>query len=505
VSTPNSSVIPTSLEQQRKLAKNLIRAARAGDAAAIARIRTVRSDADSPTRRLTLADAQLAVAREGGFDSWPKLVADFQQRDVKAFCDAVHGGDIPRTQQLLSSAHVRKRINDPMFAFGQRAAHIAAKNETMLAILIAAGANVNMKSDWENGPYAVLDNADEGTARFLLARGATLTPNVAARLGWLDELRTLVGADAALVHARGGDGQQPLHEAKTVAIADFLLDHGAGIDVRCIDHQSTPAQYALVDRPQVCRRLLERGATPDIFMAAHLGDVALATRLLDKDPACAAARINEAGYDLVPPLSIYCWTLGFGQSPYEVAAKSGHHDVRELLTARSPTNVRFINAVLAADEGQTNAVLATEPSLMASLGRKVHSHLAYAIFHERFDAADLMLRLGFDPAAPGQDGGTALHAACWVGSVRMVERILARGGVSLDARDPTHDSTPLGWAAFGSVHRRARGGDYPGVVDRLVAAGADITAVGNGEGRSLLQMAHGNPTMQAALRRHGAS
>ena len=240
-------------------------------------------------------------------------------------------------------------------------------------------------------------------------------------------------------------------------------------------------------------------------MAAHLGDVALATRLLDRDPACAAARINEAGYDLVPPLSIYCWTLGFGQSPYEVAGKAGHHDVRELLTTRSPTNVRFINAVLAADESQTNAVLATEPSLMASLARKVHSHLAYAIFYERFDAADLMLRLGFDPAAPGQDGGTALHAACWVGSVRMVERVLARGGVGLDARDPTHNSTPLGWAAFGSVHRRARGADYPGVVDRLVAAGADITAVGNGDGSSLLQMAQGNPTMQAALRRHGAS
>jgi hypothetical protein len=28
--------------------------------------------------------------------------------------------------------------------------------------------------------------------------------------------------------------------------------------------------------------------------------------------------------------------------------------------------------------------------------------------------------------------------------------------VNVDARDPTHLSTPLGWAAFGSVHRRAR-------------------------------------------------
>ena len=122
-----------------------------------------------------------------------------------------------------------------------------------------------------------------------------------------------------------------------------------------------------------------------------------------------------------------------------------------------------------------------------------------------FDAAELMLSLGFDPAAPGVDGGTSLHAACWMGSVRMVERLLARGGVPLDARDPTHQSTPLGWAAFGSVHRRAAGADYPGVADRLVAAGADIKSVGNGSGRTLLQMAHGSPAMQEALRRHGAA
>ncbi len=133
-----------------------------------------------------------------------------------------------------------------------------------------------------------------------------------------------------------------------------------------------------------------------------------------------------------------------------------------------------------------------------------HGHLARAIFHEQFRAAELMLRLGFDPAAPGVDGGSALHAACWVGNVRMVQQLLERGDVSLDARDATHQSTPLGWAAFGSVHRRARGADYPAVVDRLVAAGADITAVGNGEGRTLVSMAQGNPAMQAALRRHGA-
>jgi ankyrin repeat protein len=494
----------SNLEQQRKLAKDLIRAARVGDAAAIARLQAVRADVGAPPRSFKLADAQLAVAREAGFDSWPKLVAVLQERDVEAFRAAVQRGDVGRTQQLVALTHVRRRVDDPTFAFGQRATHIAAKNEAMLAALIAAGADVNMKSDWDNGPYTVLDNANESTARYLIAHGATLTANVAARLGWFDDLRRLITEDSTLVHARGGDGQQPLHEAKTPAIADFLLDRGAGIDVRCIDHKSTPAQYALVDRPEVCRRLLERGATPDIFMAARLGDGGLATRLLDADPSCVAARVNEPGYPPVPPLHIYCWTLGFGVSPQDVATRFGHGAVRDLLVVRSPARIRFINALLAADEQTAGTLLGEDPSLLASLTRYDHGRLAHAIFYEQFDAADLMLRLGFDPAAPGPDGGTALHTACWVGHVSLVERVIAHRGVPLETRDPTHQGTPLGWAAFGSVHRRAKGADYIAVVDRLVAAGADVKAVANVEGRTYVEMASGNPTMQEALRRHGA-
>jgi ankyrin repeat protein len=507
VSTPNPSApSPTSLnlEQQHKRAKDLIRAAREGDATALARIRAVRSDVADASRPLKLADAQLALARETGFPSWPKLVAALEARDLTDFTEAVRAGDVPRVEQLLTRDHVRARLNDPLFDFGGRAAHAAAKNPALLTVLIAAGADVNLRSDWQNGPYTVLDHADEEAARFLLTRGATLTPNAAARLGWFDDLRRLVDADPALVHARGGDGQQPLHEARTAAIADYLVDRGAGVDVRCTDHQSTPAQYALADRPEVCRRLLDRGATPDIFMAARLGDLALATRLMDEDPSCAAAHVNEPGYPLVPPFNIYCWTLGFGVAPHAVARRFGHPEVAAALEAGSSPRTRLRNAIAADDAAAVQALLAAHPTLLPSLSREDHGHLAHAIFHEAFAAAHLMLDIGFDPTAPGADGGTALHAACWVGNVPLVERLIALGHVPLDARDPTHGSTPLGWASFGAVHRRARGGDYPGVAERLVAAGADIAAAGNGQGLSLLQMAGANPAMQEALRRLGA-
>jgi hypothetical protein len=254
----------------------------------------------------------------------------------------------------------------------------------------------------------------------------------------------------------------------------------------------------------VCRRLLARGATPDIYMAARLGDLALATRLLETDPTCVAARIHEPGYAPVPPLHIYCWTLGFGRSPHDIARRFDHQELRELLIRHSPPRVRFLNAVMEGNDTEARTVLEADPSVKPSLTPADHGRLAIAIFFEHFPAAGVMLQLGFDPGAPGVDGGSALHAACWVGHVSLVERILARGAVSLESRDPTHGSTPLGWTAFGAVHRCATGADYPAVAERLVAAGADITAAGNRHHRSLLEMSQGNEAMQEALRRLGA-
>ena len=75
------------LDHLRRQARDLLRAARAGDDAATARIGAV-------SGRLTLADAQLAVAREYGFASWARLAAEVQARtmdlaqQVEAFCEA---------------------------------------------------------------------------------------------------------------------------------------------------------------------------------------------------------------------------------------------------------------------------------------------------------------------------------------------------------------------------------------------------------------------------------
>ncbi|MDJ0388389.1 DUF1835 domain-containing protein [Roseomonas sp. E05] len=72
------------LDQQRKRAKDLARAARRGDRAALRRFRAHHPDAAMldgpplPPSLARLAAAQLVVARELGLPSWPRLVAHFR-------------------------------------------------------------------------------------------------------------------------------------------------------------------------------------------------------------------------------------------------------------------------------------------------------------------------------------------------------------------------------------------------------------------------------------------
>ena len=65
-----------SLEQLRKQAKEFLRDYRAGDAAAAGRFHAVSSRFAEPGRSdlVSLADAQYVMAREYGFEHWPKLV-----------------------------------------------------------------------------------------------------------------------------------------------------------------------------------------------------------------------------------------------------------------------------------------------------------------------------------------------------------------------------------------------------------------------------------------------
>src|SRR5438105_15260543 len=139
-----------------------------------------------------------------------------------------------------------QRLDEPLpgapFGTTPLLAAVAQANREIIALLLQRGADINQRSHWWAGGFGVLDD-DRGLAGFLIERGATLTAHAASRLGMLDELEQLISMNPDLVHARGGDGQTPLHFAANVDVARYLLDHGEDIDARDIDHESTPAQW----------------------------------------------------------------------------------------------------------------------------------------------------------------------------------------------------------------------------------------------------------------------
>src|SRR5205085_3284113 len=109
-----------------------------------------------------------------------------------------------------------------------------------------------------------------------------------------------------------GDGQSPLHFAKTAEIVDILLDAGADIDARDLDHEGTPAQNRVMVA-DVRRRLVERGASTDIFMAIALDDLELVNKHLAADPEALTRRVDQPGNPMIPQAPgghIYTYNLG---------------------------------------------------------------------------------------------------------------------------------------------------------------------------------------------------
>ncbi|MEM6820656.1 MAG: ankyrin repeat domain-containing protein [Verrucomicrobiota bacterium] len=88
-------------------------------------------------------------------------------------------------------------------------------------------------------------------------------------------------------------------------------------------------------------------------------------------------------------------------------------------------------------------------------------------------------------------GGTPLHFAAWKGNFEVV-KVLLRHGAPLDVQaNKPPEGVPLGWAAHGSKNCANPNGDYTGVVQALLKAGAqpksDMLNEASEEVKSVLQ------------------
>jgi ankyrin repeat protein len=496
------------LDQLKNQAKDLLKGHKVGDPEALQRIQAnhprlqTSSVHEIQASRFNLSGAQLVVAREYGFSSWPRLKAHVESLSpgaddlVDQFKQAVRTDDAARARHLLQ-AHpmLRAKIDEPLGPFDSPAI-TSARSKEMLDVLLAAGANLNAKSRWWAGGFGLLHGASFEVAAYAIERGAIVDVHAAARLGLLDRLRELVEADPELVHARGGDGQTPLHFAATVEIAQYLLDHGAEIETRDLDHESTPAQWMLDKRLDVARYLVASGCQTDLLMVAALGDLELARRHLDANPDCIRLRVGEPFFPMVNPKSggtIYQWTLGWYVSPHQVAKKFGHEDVLRLLQERSPTDIKLIEACWMGDEASALAIRRDHPDVVDRLHEADRRLVAYAARNNETDVVRLMLECGWPVDARGQHQATPLHWAAFHGNDEMAQAIL-RFGPPLEVTDADFHGTPLGWAIHGSRHGwHCSSGNYAATVEALLKSGAKVSVV-----------AEGTEPVREVLRRYGA-
>ncbi|MBM4185057.1 MAG: hypothetical protein FJ207_12720 [Gemmatimonadetes bacterium] len=483
-----------SLEQQKKLAKELLASFHVGDADSVARVRDQLPDKERITladAQFALADAQFALAREYGFESWAALKSHVERRSApvpksvrQALHEAFERRDWTSVRRVFADhPALHAEIDDPVFPFDTPAlVHFAAAQDIeAVDVLLELGADPNRRTSWWAGGFHPLHFARGAVADRLMEKGSVADACGAAQIDRLDLLTRLLDEDPSRVHERGGDGQTPLHFARSRAVVDLLLERGADMDARCVDHRSAPAHWMLqarrgAGRYALAEYLVERGARVDVFLAAALGLVDRLRTLLDGDPSLAQLKTGEGEYGEEPPssLHIYTWTIGQHLSPLQVAAQFEQDGAVDLLRARSSVQDRLLAACAAARADEAGAILRESPGLVAALGPEAQRALPEAGWMGNAAAVDLMLSLGFDPGSEGPDRGTVLHCAAWKGAADCVEVALRHENVRalIERRDAVHGSTPLGWCCHGARHARNAAGDYPKVARLLLEAGA---------------------------------
>ena len=201
-----------------------------------------------------------------------------------------------------------------------------------------------------------------------------------------------------------------------------LLDRGADVDMRDLDHGATPAQWA-IDEPAVCRRLIERGATPDIFIACTLGDIALADQVLAAHPDALRSRSNHGPHMASRPPGghMYIYRMGVGMRPLPFASTKGHHKfVEQLLKRTSPTE-QLIHATWTGDRARAHELVERHRGLVASLAPDERRAICDAAWNNNREGVALMLEVGFPVDARGDDNGTPLDRAAVRGYADIVE------------------------------------------------------------------------------------
>lgn len=399
------------LEQQKKQAREFLRAIRSGDAEALARLRRhharwATTEEREVRQQVALHDAQFALAREQGFASWPKLKAHAEpgaggghtrlfEADLRWMLDRVQG--LLRTRASAGPAALEQiREWHPRFRDqSDEEIRQAPFTEADARWVYAREHGFDTWDELAARVKALAANADAAATEPFLAAFAAL------RSGEVSRLETLLRTNPRLAGERGSNGNTLLNLAVSLAgkpdgpgeLAPVLALLQAGSDVNQANNRGwTPLhQAAYANRRDIAAALLERGAALDA--EAH----------------------------------------GAGGTPLVVALFWGHREMADLLGRErvSPDNLRAAAGLgrLESVEGCFRRDGTLTPEAGAARGF-YRPHSGFPDWKPSTDAQEVL--------------DEALVWACKSNRVEVLAR-LVQAGARLNA-DP-YRGTPLIWAA----------------------------------------------------------
>ena len=468
-----------SLTQLRNQAKDLRRAALAGDPGALAEVAQRFPDAPSP---FPLHAAQLVVARRYGFPSWARLKRHIQVVEhYSRFPDRVAdqpaanpADDFLRLASLYYGddqperwAEGRRLLAEhPEITAGRVHAAAASADTGALRRVLAADPAAARR---EGGPFRwqplmylayarhdpdVDQDAVLTSARLLLDAGAD--PNAGYLWHGLPTPFTVL--TGAFGQGELGPVRQPPHP-HCLALARLLLEAGA-------DPNDGQALYNRMFEPRNdhLELLLEFGlGTGDGGpWRGRLGNaVDTPAQMVRGQLAWAITHgmtervrlLVEHNVDLTAPFER-------GATATSMAATTGHADLVGYLVAHGAPPLgldpaeAFVAAALAADRAALDGLLRDHPWVVDQVRAARPALITWAAACGRAEAVEILAGLGFDVNAKGrtdvpsdQPWQTALHKAAEDGNLELARTLLLLGA-DPDIRDHRFDGTPLGWARY---------------------------------------------------------